>query len=122
MAELIRARVLRQRVDYAHELKQRRGQGSGARVGYDDVLWAFVQGQVATLLLDPESCRAHSVQPANYRGLGMDVPAGASITADVALVAAAAGSGADMAVLPATATGEHPAAALLRWDESSAAR
>lgn len=116
---VLRERVVSKRLDYVHELQQRSGQGSGVARGYDDVLDAMVQGQVETLLLDPVSAHEHEVRPGDHRGLDLGLDTGATVAADLALVAAAARTAADVVVLPKTVMGGEPATALLRWDSSA---
>lgn len=118
VAEVLRGEVVNRRLDRVHQYQERRGRGEAVATGTDEVLDAFVIGQVDTLLLDAEASRQQSVRPAEHRGLTLGVDASADVPLDQALIAAAARTAADVVVVPGTALGGAPAAALLRWDQS----
>ena len=100
-------------------LEQATGQGTGAALGLDDVVDAFVQGQVERLVLDLDTARELTVDPADHPGLSLPEGATGRLPADRALVAAAALTGAEVSVLPADETKGGGVAALLRWDDGA---
>ena len=107
--------VVRRRVGRVHELRERLGRGEGAVAGLDDVTGACVRGQVATLLLDPAAAAQQELAPGTYRGLSIGTQE--TVPADVGLVAAAALTSADVAIVSSATLGGEPVAALLRWDQ-----
>jgi hypothetical protein len=112
----VRSRVVAATLAAVHELRDRMGQGRLMAVGVRDVADAFVQGQVDTLLLDPDAARDFELRPADHPGLVLgQAPLDAPIRADLALVAAAALTGAEAVISPRRTLGGAPAAALLRW-------
>ena len=100
------------------ELDERLGQGRGVATGVREIIDAFVQGQVNTVLLDPEAAFAESVTPGEHPGLALS---GATemdaVPGDRALVAAAARTGAEIRVLTSAQLHGASAATLLRWSE-----
>jgi hypothetical protein len=69
------------------------------------------------LLIDPDAVRDLELVPTDYPGLDLGAAsADQPLPADQALVAAAARTGATIAVMPRAALGGAPAAALLRWN------
>jgi hypothetical protein len=115
--EALMDHAVSRRVALAHELRDRLGQDRAVATGVRDVAEAFVRGQVATLLLDPAEARTHELDPAGIEGLSLGPSTSGPVTADLALVAAAAQTSADIAVAPAATLGGVPVAALLRWDQ-----
>ena len=110
------------RLELAHQLKDRLGQESAVATGVRDVADTFVRGQVDTLLLDPAEAAEHELVQADHPGLVLGaVPADTRLRADRALLAAAALTSAEVALLPRGVLGGAPVAALLRWDDSSSA-
>ncbi|GAB3921675.1 hypothetical protein GCM10029976_009060 [Kribbella albertanoniae] len=106
-----------QRLELHHTLKDRLGQDSAVATGVRDIADAFVQGQVDTLLLDPDATHKQTLTVKDHPGLDLGaVPTDDALPADQALVAAAARTSANVVVLPRTALGGAPAAALLRWN------
>ena len=102
----------------ADQLAEASGRGQGeAAVGVRDVLDAFVRGQVDTLVLDPSAVTGERVHPGEFEGLVLPSPAADAeeLPADRVLLAAAALSDAQVAVLPAGLVPTEPVAALLRW-------
>lgn len=57
--------------EVAQQLLARSGQGSGAARGLDEVLDAFVRGQVERLVVDLEAARGMTVDLAEHPGLGL---------------------------------------------------
>ena len=110
--------VVRRRLDLAHQLRQEVGRGGAAAAGVKQVAEALVKGQVRTLLLDPAALAEERLDPQDHVGLTLPtgVPAG-PLRADLALVAAAVLTDADVAVATSCALGGEPVAALLRWEE-----
>lgn len=102
-----------------HELQDRLGREYAVAIGIRDIVDAFVRGQVDTLLIDPYAARDFQVEPAHHPGLTLGALAELpeQVRADLALVAAAATTGADIVVTPARTLGGAPAAALLRWHQ-----
>jgi len=94
---------------------QRRGQGEGVADGVDATLDCLVRGQVETLLIEPDALRDQQVDPAAHPGLPL--PETGPARADLALVAAAVATEADVRPLPHDVDG--PVVALLRWAQSA---
>ena len=117
--EVLRGRLITDRLDRLHELGQQLGRGTRMAVGVHDVAEAFVLGQVDTLYLDPVRSAEHELDPTAYPGLAFGaVELAGPVRADLAFVAAACLTGADVV----TAGTEHlfgtPVAAVLRWDQA----
>ena len=115
--EVLRGRLITDRLERLHELGQQLGRGTRMAVGVHDVTDAFVRGQVDTLYLDPVTSAEHELDPAAFPGLAfgaVNVPE--PVRADQALLAVACLTSADVI----TAGTEHlfgtPVAAVLRWD------
>jgi hypothetical protein len=115
--EALMQHVVSGRVALAHEVRDRLGQDRAVAVGVRDVAESFVLGQVATLLLDPVEARSVELDPAKIEGLSLGPTVPGPVPADLALVAAAAQTSAEVAVTPSAALGGAPVAALLRWDQ-----
>lgn len=108
----------RHQQEIADQLAQASGRDQGeAAVGVRDVLDAFVRGQVDTLVLDPSAVTGERVHPGDFAGLALPAPAADAeeLPADRVLLAAAALSDAEVAVVPAEVVPTEPVAALLRW-------
>jgi hypothetical protein len=122
-AEAIRAALLdysvAHRMELSHRLKDRLGQNFAIATGVRDVADAFVQGQVETLVLDPDASAELDLPVKDHPGLSIGVPGDAPVRADLGLLAAAVQTGARVATLPKVAMGGSPVVALLRWDQSS---
>jgi Bacterial archaeo-eukaryotic release factor family 2 len=115
--EALQEYAVARQVDLAHQLTDRLGRDFAVATGVRDVAGAFVQGQVETLLLDPEAAAQYELTLADHPGLSLGaVPGDLPLRADQAFVAAAVLTDADATVLPQTALGGAPVAALLRWD------
>jgi hypothetical protein len=116
--EALLAAVVRRRLDLAHELAEQAGSGGAAAVGVRQVADALVKGQVRTLLLDPATLADERLDPADHVGLALPggLPAG-ELRADLALVAAAVLTGAEVSAAPRAVLQREPVAALLRWEE-----
>jgi hypothetical protein len=115
--EALLQHTVARKLELHHELKDRLGQDSAVATGVRDIADAFVRGQVETLLLDPDA--AHEVELVLQDHPGLDlgaVPADQPLPADQALLAAAARTGASVAVMPRASLGGAPMAALLRWN------
>jgi len=99
-------------------LEERHGQGSGAALGLDEVIDALVQHRVDTLVVDLQKVRDMTVDPSRFPGIPLPEQATTrkELPADQVLVAAAAATDANIAVLPAEQTKGGGIAALLRWD------
>lgn len=111
--------VTARRLDVAHELQDRLGREGAVATGTDDVLAAAVRGQADTVLLDPARTADRTVDVSDYPGLSLGavgVP-DAPVRTDLALVAAAAVTGADVAVAGAAVLRGATVAALLRWEQ-----
>lgn len=117
VAEVLRAEVVGRRLAWVRQYEERRGRGDSVATGADEVLAAFVIGQVGTLLLDPVGSRKVSVQPAEHRGLNLGLDTGAIVPLDQVLVAAAVRTAAEVVVVPGRVLEGAPAAALLRWSQ-----
>ena len=113
--------VVAQRLDVAHVLQDRLGRDEAVATGTTDVLDAMVRGQVDTVLIDPDRLAEATLTVQDHPGLSLGAVGApdASVRADLALVAAAAVTGADVAVAGAGVLRGTPAAALLRWDQPS---
>jgi hypothetical protein len=110
--------VVRRRLEVVHELSQEVGRGGAAASGIGQVAEALVKGQVRTLLVNPAALAEERLDPADHVGLALPpgLPDG-ELRADLALVAAAVLTDADVAVATTAALGGEPVAALLRWEE-----
>ena len=94
--------------------------GEGVARGREDVVQAFVLGQVETLVLDQRAARELTVRPASYPGLAVPGTVGDdTLPADRVLVAAAAATDAEVVLLPAERSKGQGVAALLRWDQTT---
>jgi Bacterial archaeo-eukaryotic release factor family 2 len=105
----------------AHALRDRLGKGEAVAIGIADVVDALVRGQVDRLLIDVDRSHDFTVEPARHPGLSFaavtDLPE--SIRADLALIAAAALTAADVDATRARTMGGAPVAALLRWHQAA---
>jgi hypothetical protein len=110
-------------METANRLEERWRQGSGAVLGVDDVLDAFVQGKVETLVVDLQKAHELSVDPSRHPGLVLPEQAQTTqeLPADQVLVAAAAATDAAIAVLPAAQSKGGGVAAVLRWEDRTEA-
>ena len=100
------------------ELDERLGQGRGVATGVREIIDAFVQGQVSTVLLDPDTAFVESVTPGEHPGLALSGAAEMdAVPGDRALVAAAVRTGAEVRVLTSDQLRGASAAGLLRWAE-----
>ncbi len=115
--EALMEQAVRRRAAFAHEVRDRVGQDRSVATGVDDVVDAFVRGQVATLLLDPDEVRERKLDPAAIDGLPLGPATCGPVRADLALVAAAARTGAEVTVARSATLGGTPVAAMLRWDQ-----
>lgn len=116
--ERLMERAVQRRVEVSHELKDRLGRNDAVATGINDVADAFVRGQVDTLLLDPVEAANEKLSPGDHPGLVIgsgiiDEP----VRADLALIAAATLTGAQVSISPRSTLGGTPVAALLRWDQ-----
>jgi hypothetical protein len=102
-----------------HALQDRLGKGEAVAIGIADVVDALVRGQVDRLLIDVDRAREFRVEPPHHPGLSFgavtDLPE--SIPADLALIAGAAVTAADVNVTRARTMAGAPVAALLRWHQ-----
>jgi hypothetical protein len=116
--EALMAHATERRLETSHTLKDRLGRDDAVATGLADVADAFVRGQVDTLLLDPPAAAGLELDPGRHPGLALGTaPLDEPLRADLALVAAATLTGADIVVSRASAMGGTPVAALLRWDQ-----
>lgn len=107
------------RLEITQQLEDRLGRDVAVATGVRDVADAFVRGQVGTLLLDPRAASDLTLTPTEHPGLDLGAgatTAGEKVRADLALVAAATRTGADVSVARQDALGGIPVAAFLRWD------
>jgi hypothetical protein len=117
---VIRDRVVATTLSVVHELRDRMGQGRAVAVGVRDVTDAFVRGQVDTLLLDPDAAREFQIRAADHPGLVLGASIGDEpVRADLAVVAAACLTDAEVVISRASTLGGAPVAALLRWDQTA---
>jgi hypothetical protein len=106
------------RLELTHTLQDRIGQDNAIAVDMDAVADAFVRGQVQTLVLDPAAAAERTVTRQDHPGLSIGAVAPTEpVPAHQAFVAAAALTGADIALSQGSMLGGHPVAALLRWDQ-----
>lgn len=117
VADVLRGHVVDARVQHVRTYRDRVGENRAVATGIDEVSDAFVRGQVDTLLLDPHPAREAEVRPADHPGLTLGTGDRSPVAADLALIAAAARTGASVVVVSSAALGGEPAAALLRWDQ-----
>jgi len=116
--EALLQHTVARRLELTDTLQERIGQDNAVAVDVEAVADAFVRGQVETLLIDPDAAAEHTVTAREHPGLGIGAVApNEPIPAHQALIAAAALTGADIAVGRATTLGGRPVAALLRWDQ-----
>lgn len=119
--DVLTHRAIADRLTTVHEFLERHGRGDAAVSGVADTIDAFVKGQVEMLLLDPPEAAEKVVVPGQHPGLELTASAPPdSVRADLALVAAAARTGADITIVPGRALAGAPAAALLRWSDAPA--
>jgi hypothetical protein len=96
------------------------GRGEGVARGLEPVLEACAMGQAETLVLDLQTAREMTVRPTDHPGLPLPGTVGDdTLPADRVLVAAAAATDADLALLPVERTKGQGVSALLRWDDRS---
>lgn len=97
------------------------GQGAGAARGIDEVVDAFVRGQVERLVIDLQRAHELTVDPKQHPGLPVAAEEAGPQPADRVLLAAAAATDAEVTVMPAEAIpgADHGGgvAAILRWDQ-----
>ena len=106
------------RVELSHTVKDRLGRNDAVATGVRDVAQAFVIGQVDTLLLDVDAAAELTLTPSDYPGLVLGgAPPDQPCRADLALIAAAVATGADVTVSRSRTLAGTPVAALLRWDQ-----
>ncbi|WP_293787113.1 Vms1/Ankzf1 family peptidyl-tRNA hydrolase [uncultured Aeromicrobium sp.] len=105
-------------VDRNEELAERLGRDDAVATGVNDVLNAFVAGQVERLLVDPDGVADLEIEPSRYPGLAFgavtDVPE--RLSAGPVLVAAATLTGAAIEAMPRALQFDAPVSALLRWN------
>lgn len=104
-----------QEADVLDQLGTGEGQAGTACRGLDDVLDAFVRGQVDRLLVDLQAARDLTVDPAAHPGLPLPDGLG-EVPADRVLVALAAATQADVVTVPSAQTDGEAVSAVLRWD------
>ena len=119
MSEALHQVAVDRRLELVRTLQERRGRNEAVAVGIPAVVDAFVRGQVATLILDPDRASEEEVDPRDHRGLtlGAVTDLNRAVRADLVLVAAAALTGADVTIADDAVLGDEPAVALLRWDQ-----
>lgn len=105
----------REEQEVLERLAQASGQAGGAARGLDDVLDAFVRGQVERLVVDLDAAHEMSVDPSSHAGLPVEQTG--PQPADRVLLAAAAATDAEVTVMPRSAVGDDGVAALLRWEQ-----
>jgi hypothetical protein len=118
--EALLEHVVGERVEMSHTLKDRLGRDDAVATGVHDIADAFVRGQVDTLLIDPQAAAETTLDPSDHPGLAFGpMTLAQPLRADLALVAAAVTTGADVRVGPSAALGGAPVAALLRWNQDA---
>lgn len=118
--DAVRNRVRMRRAALEAKLSQRMGQKTLVAAGVNDVARALVLGQVENLVVDFDALRDLTLVPADYPGFPVAVPEGEiAVRADLALVAAALRTDADVVPVLTPVLGDEPVAALLRWDEEA---
>ncbi len=113
--EALAAVVAREESELVDRLGAGEGQAGATARGLEPVLESFVNGQVATLLVDLDEAREHPVDVRAYPGLPLPEGVTGSLPADRVLLAVAATTDADVVHVQA-ARMDGPVAALLRWD------
>ncbi len=116
--EALVEQAVARRLRVTQELKERLGREGAVATGVRDVADAFVRGQVETLLIDPVAASDLTLSPSAHPGLDLGAagePPEEDLRADLALVAAATRTGADVSIARRGALGGAPVAALLRW-------
>jgi hypothetical protein len=112
--------VVEQRLEMTHTLKDRLGRDDAVATGVKDIADAFVRGQVDTLLIDPQAAADLTLDPSDHPGLALgEINPAEPVRADLALVAAAVLTGADVRIGASATLGGAPVAALLRWDQDA---
>jgi release factor family 2 len=119
--EALLAHVVARRLDQVRLLQERLGRDEAVARDLDEVADAFVRGQVETVLLDPSAARELTLDPAAHPGLPIGPALDRPVRADLAVVAAAALTAAEVSVSRAATLGGSPVAALLRWDQEPVA-
>jgi hypothetical protein len=117
--EALMDHVVARRVELQHTLRERLGRNDAVAQGIDEVADAFVRGQVETLLIDPVAASEHTLEASQHPGLSLGPAGDEPVRADLALVAAATLTAAQVSVGRAATLGGQPVAALLRWDQES---
>ncbi|HLS63142.1 MAG TPA: Vms1/Ankzf1 family peptidyl-tRNA hydrolase [Ruania sp.] len=119
VAEVIEEHAAAAEQALSSELDERLGQGRGVATGVRDIAEAFVQGQVGTVLIDAEAAAAEPLVPDDHPGLELSAATEMdAVRGDLALIAAAAVTGAETTIVPAPMVRGASAAALLRWSET----
>jgi hypothetical protein len=120
--EALMACMGRRRASLADALREQNEREGALATGVDEVVDAFVRGQVDTLLIDPPEAAEIEVDVARHPGLslGDGTPSG-PVRADQALIAAAVLTGAAVSINRREALADSPAAALLRWNQDPVA-
>lgn len=107
--------------DVLDRLAQGLGQGTTAACGFDAVLQAFVRGQVDEVVMDLDTVRASTIDPARYPGLPLPEEIAGDLPADRVLIAAAVATDAQVTTVQRSAlppeAREEGVAAVLRWDQ-----
>jgi hypothetical protein len=115
VSDVLRAHITQKRLAGVDALRERLGRQEGVVTGARDVLAAYVLGQVETLLIDIDAARDHTARLSDVPGLDLGTDAD-EVRADLALIAGAVRTDADLAVLPSSTIGGVTAAGLLRFD------
>lgn len=113
--EALAAQVAREEAELVDRLGAGEGQAGATARGLEPVLESFVNGQVATLLVDFDEIREHPVDTRAHPGLPLPDGVSGSLPADRVLLALAATTDADIVHIDSQRIG-GPVAALLRWD------
>jgi hypothetical protein len=120
LQETLREQVLVRTLAELHELRDRLGQGTRVATGLNEIVPAFVRGQVDRLYLDPEAAAAYDLSVADYPGLSLGAIASTGeLRADRALIAAACLTSADLVIAHTERLVGTPVAAILRWDQTA---
>lgn len=114
--DLVRGVLTDRRLAAVRDYQERLGQERAVARGLGDVLDSCAMGLVETVLVDPDAAGATTTRPAEHPGLvlGSSGAEDSDVRGDLAVLAAAAVTGADAAFVGPATLGDVAAAALLR--------
>lgn len=113
---LVRDVLTERRLAAVREYQERLGQERAVARGIGEVLDLCVMGLVGTVLVDPDAAGQTTARPSDHPGLalGSSGAEDSDVRGDLAVLAAAAVTGADATFVGPATLGDVPAAALLR--------